>query len=124
MRLLVDENLSPRVAGRLAGADHDAVHVVDVGLGNTDDPVVLDWASTNGRVIVTADTDFGGLLAAGGGTWPSVVLLRSSDHLTPDEQADLLLTGLPLVADDLDAGAVVTLTRDRIRVRPLPIEDA
>lgn len=124
MRLLIDENLSPRVAGRLATADHDAVHVVDVGLGNTDDPVILDWASTNGRVIVTADTDFGGLLAAGGGTRPSVVLLRSSDHLTPDEQADLLLTGLPLVADDLNAGAVVTLTRDRIRVRLLPIDDA
>ncbi len=78
-------------------------------------------AATEDRVVVTSDADFGGLLALGGATLPSVVLLRSSDHLTPDEQSDLLLTALPLVVQDLEEGAVVSLTSERVRVRSLPI---
>ena len=121
MRLLVDENLSVRVSRRLADAGHDAVHVTEVGLGNTDDPAIFDWAADKSRIVVTSDADFGGLLALRGLTRPSVVLLRSSDHLTPDEQAELLLTALPLVARDLEEGAVVSLNSERIRVRSLPI---
>lgn len=55
MRLLVDENLSVRVARRLADADHDAVHVTEVGLGNTDDLVIFDWAADQSRIVVTSD---------------------------------------------------------------------
>lgn len=122
MRLLVDENLSYRVARRLTHADHDAVHVTDVGLANTDDPAIFDWATEQHRTVITSDADFGGLLAVSGATRPSVVLLRSSDHLTPDQQADLLLAALPLVANDLETGAVISLTPERIRVRSLPIQ--
>jgi hypothetical protein len=61
-------------------------------------------------VIVSADTDFGELLAAApGATRPSVVLLRSADRLTSDQQAALLTANLPVVADDLKAGAIVTI---------------
>jgi predicted nuclease of predicted toxin-antitoxin system len=35
MRLLVDENLSARVAERLSETGHDVVHVTSVGLGST-----------------------------------------------------------------------------------------
>ena len=71
-------------------------------------------------MIVSADSDFGELLAASrGATRPSVVLLRSADRLTPDEQAALLAANLPVVADDLEAGAVVTIARGRMRIRSL-----
>ena len=71
--------------------------------------------------MVTSDADFGGLLAVAGATRPSVVLLRSPDHLTPDEQAELLIAALPMVATDLEEGAVISLSRERVRVRSLPI---
>ncbi len=121
MRLLVDENLSIRVARRLADVGYDVVHVTEVGLGNTDDPVIFDWAAAEDRAVVTSDADFGGLLAVAGATRPSVVLLRSPDHLTPDEQAELLVAALPMVATDLEEGAVISLSRERVRVRSLPI---
>ena len=41
MRFLLDENLSYRVAAGLTAADHDAVHVGEIGLTSTDDAVVL-----------------------------------------------------------------------------------
>jgi predicted nuclease of predicted toxin-antitoxin system len=77
------------------------------------------WAS--GQVIVSADTDFGELLAVSGATRPSVVLLRSADRLTPGQQAAVLAENLPAVAAELDMGAAVSIARGRLRVRLLPV---
>jgi predicted nuclease of predicted toxin-antitoxin system len=121
MRLLIDENLSPRVARLLREAGHDAAHVTEVGLGNTDDAEILDAATDGARAIVTADTDFGALLAARGTSSPSVVMLRSSDHLTPDEQARLIVTVLVHVGDELAHGAIASATTGRVRLRNLPV---
>lgn len=121
MKLLVDENLSARVASMLRDAGHDAVHVTAVGLANTDDDVILRSAADTARTIVTADADFGALLALRGDRRPSVLMLRSSDRLTPDQQAKLILATLAHVGNELDDGAVASVTPERIRVRTLPI---
>ena len=121
MRFLVDANLSPVVAERLRAFGHDARHVVDVGLVVAPDPVILEYAAAHGSVIVSADADFGRLLAVGGHSLPSVVLLRSADHLTPPEQAAAVVAGLTQVREDLAAGAIVKIARGRIRVRRLPV---
>jgi hypothetical protein len=52
---------------------------------------------------------------------PSVVLLRSADHLTPAGQAELLVANLPAVIDELLCGAIVTFARGRACVRLLPV---
>jgi len=122
MRLLIDANLSPRVAAQLTEAGFDATHVADVGLLTAADGAILEYASANELVIISADTDFGEMLAASPGrVKPSVVLLRSADHLTPTEQASLLAVNLPSVADGLKAGALVSIARGRMRMRPLPV---
>jgi predicted nuclease of predicted toxin-antitoxin system len=122
MRFLVDANLSPRVAATLSSAGFESSHVADVGLLTAADQVILDYAAANGLVIISADTDFGELLALSrGAVRPSVVLLRSADRLTPGQQAALLGANLPVVADDLKTGALVTIARGRVRVRSLPI---
>ena len=50
MRLLVDENLSARIVGRLEAAKQDAVHVTAIGLGSTDDERILQAAADEARV--------------------------------------------------------------------------
>ena len=97
------------------------MHVADVGLVNADDSVILERAVAADEVIITADADFGMLLALGRHGRPSVVLLRSSDHLVPDEQTGLVLHAVDRVGNDLATGAVVSITPARIRVRPLPM---
>lgn len=57
MRLLVDANLSPRVAELLRADGHDAVHVRERGLQRAEDPEVADLAVTEERVLVSEDTD-------------------------------------------------------------------
>ncbi|MGH8895711.1 MAG: DUF5615 family PIN-like protein [Egibacteraceae bacterium] len=91
LRLLIDANLSPRVAARLRAAGHDVAHVADCGLVAASDDRILAAAAEDDRTIVSADADFGVLLALGGHERPSVVLLRSADQLAPAEQADLLV---------------------------------
>jgi predicted nuclease of predicted toxin-antitoxin system len=122
VRLLLDANLSPEVARRLKEAEHDAIHVSEIGLLSAPDPEIMEAAARERRVLLTADADFGALLALGSRATPSVVLLRSADHLRPSEQAELLAANLPLIAEDLEKGVIASLTRDRLRVRELPIE--
>ena len=121
MKLLLDANLSPEVARRLKEAGHNAIHVGDLGLLSAPDPEILQAAAKEGRVLLTADADFGALLALGSLASPSVLLLRSADHMRPPEQAELIVLNLPPIADDLERGAIASLTRDRLRVRELPI---
>jgi predicted nuclease of predicted toxin-antitoxin system len=122
VRLLIDANLSPRVAASLASAGFETIHVAEVGLLTASDEAIVQYAAAEGLVIVSADSDFGELLAASpGAVRPSVVLLRSADHLTPEQQASLLAANLPAVADGLNAGALVSIARGRLRIRPLPI---
>ena len=52
MKLLIDNALSPKVAMALRAVGHDAVHVGELGLGAAEDPVILERAAQDGRVLV------------------------------------------------------------------------
>lgn len=121
MRLLVDNALSPRVAAALAGDGHDVVHVRDRGLHAASDVELLELAREEGRVIVSADSDFGTLLALRDAQRPSFLLWRSRDRPSLEKQARAIASVIDQCRDDLDAGAVVVIDDERIRVRRLPI---
>jgi predicted nuclease of predicted toxin-antitoxin system len=124
VRFVVDANLSPRVAGYLRDGGHDAVHVAEVDLLFAADPVIMAWAREHRRVIISNDSDFGTLLAQQEAGGPSFVLFRQLQDRKADGLAALLLANLDTVADDLAAGAVVTITPRHLRVRALPIRRA
>ena len=121
MRFLVDANLSPRIAEILTSGGHNALHVRDVGLLTASDEKIMAHAQADDRVIVSADSDFATMLALGGLTVPSLIFLRSADHLAPTEQAALLLANLTTVTADLVAGSVFSLSTSHLRVRRLPL---
>ena len=121
MKLLVDQNLPPRLASLLVDAGHDAVHVRDLGLASAPDPDILDRAAAEGRIIISADTDFGALLAHRRATRPSVILVREIVGLTPEDMAERLTAQLPALAPHLSSGAILALTAGGARVRDLPL---
>ena len=57
MRLLADENFNGTILRGLMRRmpELDMVRVQDVGLRNTDDPEILEWAANEGRVLLTHD---------------------------------------------------------------------
>lgn len=121
MRLLVDSNLSHRVARQLRDAGFDATHVREHDLQHSTDITILQFAREQSMVVVSEDTDFGQLLAEERAATPSFVLLRTYEPLAPDEQVAVLVANLPAVQDDLERGAIVVVERHRIRVRQLPV---
>ena len=58
MRLLIDHNLSPSLTAILQDIYPDPIHVYAIGLEESDDVVVWEYARTNGLLIVTKDADY------------------------------------------------------------------
>ena len=76
MKFLIDNALSPIIAKGLRKAGFEAIHVRDIGLHSASDSVIFESAFKNEQIIVSADTDFGTLLALRQYSKPSVILLR------------------------------------------------
>jgi predicted nuclease of predicted toxin-antitoxin system len=57
LRLLSDEDFNGRIVRglRLRQSDLDIVRVQEVGLSGAPDPIVLEWAATEGRLVLTHD---------------------------------------------------------------------
>ena len=121
MKFLVDNAISPTVAEALRNAGHDAVHVRQYGLQAAADDEVFARASDEQRVLVSADTDFGTLLALRQGTRPSVILFRGSSPRRPTDQASILLANIEALQADLEEGCIAVIEPARLRVRRLPI---
>lgn len=124
MRFPVDNALSPALAALLTEAGHDGVHVRSLDLQHAQDIEIFESAAADGRVIVSADTDFGTLLAARSVRKPSVIQFRGPGSRKPDALARIVPTNLPQFAEALESGSIVTVEPSRIRLRALPIGSA
>lgn len=58
MKLLFDENLSPKLPGLLATLFPDSAHVRGCGLLGLPDEDVWEYARSNGFTIISKDADF------------------------------------------------------------------
>lgn len=109
------------MAESLRVAGHDAGHVCEYGMSRAADEDVFARAASEERVLVSADTDFGTLLAVRQEKRPSVILFRRASQRRPDVQAQLLCVNLPNVQTVLEAGAVVVLADPESRARVVPL---
>jgi predicted nuclease of predicted toxin-antitoxin system len=101
MRLLLDENISPALVGRLAEAGVYAQAVPHVGLAGRADHTVWKYALDNDFAVVTANArDFIELLNVP--AHPGLIVLRESG-LSRDEQWDRIRPVIESVTDSGDA---------------------
>jgi len=83
VKLLFDENLSARLAARLADLYPGSVHVHQCGLGSADDTAIWEYARTNGFSIVSKDSDFQERTILLGSP-PKVIWLRTNNCASED----------------------------------------
>jgi predicted nuclease of predicted toxin-antitoxin system len=120
VRFLVDNALSPLIAADLRQAGHNAVHIREIGLTSAADSLIFERAAAEDRVLVSADADFGTLLALRHSSKPSVILFRLENRGTPSHQSELLRLNLASLQDSLQQGCIAVLEDRRVRVRYLP----
>jgi len=120
MKLLVDMNLSPRWVSMLSDAGIAAVHWSTVGARNAPDAEIMAYAAAHDYVVLTHDLDFGAILAATQGEKPSVVQIRAED-VSPHVIGSPVVSALRQMAEELKAGALVTVDPNRTRLRVLPL---
>jgi predicted nuclease of predicted toxin-antitoxin system len=81
LRLLVDENLAPRLASDLADLFPNSIHVSAIHLGSTPDTAIWEHAKAHGFTFLTKDKDFGSLSLAWGAP-PKVILVQTGNCST------------------------------------------
>lgn len=122
MKLLVDMNLSPRWVEALSHAGIAAHHWSAVGVGNAPDAEIMAYARAHDYVVLTHDLDFGAILAATHGHKPSVVQIRSAE-LSPNIIGNQVVAALKQMADEIEAGALLTIEPGKTRLRVLPLQN-
>ncbi len=107
VRLLADENIKNQLIRGLLrrNPEIDIVRVQDAGLAGADDIAVLDWASREGRVLVTFDVatmpDAAYKRVSEGLPMPGVVAIPWSTSLSQAIE-DLLLLAEASLPDELE----------------------
>jgi len=76
MRFLVDAQLPPALARWLASQNHEAQHVVDIGMAGASDTAIWEKATSTKSVIITKDEDFAQRRNLHNGPYPAIVWLR------------------------------------------------
>ena len=120
MKFLADMGISPRVVEELRQKGYDAVHLSDEHLHRMVDGDILEKACRENRILLTHDLDFGELLAASGENLPSVIIFRLKDMRAANVNRHLfsILKGH---LEPLKAGAVLSVSEQKVRIRVLPI---
>jgi predicted nuclease of predicted toxin-antitoxin system len=75
MKLLADAHISRQLTGYLSGLGHDVLHVATLS-PRMSDSAILKRAAMEGRIVITADKDFGELCFRRLLPCAGVVLLR------------------------------------------------
>lgn len=120
MKLLLDQGLPRSAAAHLGASGIDALHVGDVGLSRADDLEIIEYARREGLIVVTLDADFHALMALSGARGPSVIRIRI-EGLKGDALARLLTDVITDSRAQLEDGALVSVTRQRVGLRKLPL---
>ncbi len=86
MKLLFDQNLSPKLADRLADLFPGSAHVQSAGLDRASDDQVWEHARANGFGIVSKNEDYNNLSVVRGSP-PKVIWLQLGNYTTARVEA-------------------------------------
>lgn len=115
IKILTDENISPKVVGFLRDIGLDVLDVKEHGWYGHTDEALLDIAYREHRFVLTHDSDFGTLAVNKGNPYFGILYLRLKN---------LRSTNVIKVCDhvfrknlDVSSGTILVIEETRIRIR-------
>lgn len=117
LKLLTDENISPKVVSFLRDNGFDVYDVKESGLQGTTDQKLISLAYGQQRFIVTHDSDFGTLAINNNHPCYGIIYLRL--NLPAAANVISVLSILCKMNHDFSPGTVLVLDEHRMRVRQL-----
>jgi len=115
MKFLVDAQLPRRFCHWLREGGHDAVHTLDLALGNrTPDSDIMRIADVEGRIVVTKDDDFvqSFLLK----NCPQRLLLVATGNISNTALEQLISRVLPTVIESFEKACYVEINHHLVVV--------
>jgi predicted nuclease of predicted toxin-antitoxin system len=113
-KFLIDNALSPIFSKQLKDYGHNVIHVREINMHKCSDEEIFDFAQKEERIIVSADTDFGTIIALRNERFPSIIIFRRTGNRKPLEQAALLISNLEQIEASLKKGSIVIIEDNRI----------
>lgn len=120
MKFLIDNNLSPKLAGSISAFGFECLHVKNIDKQNATDQEIFEFAFENNFIIITADTDFGYLLSRWNRNLPSVILFRFFSY-NPTTQLSAIKVIIDNHSSELTNGSLILIEPEKIRIRTLPL---
>ena len=104
MKLLFDQNLSPKLVARLADLFPGSAHVLALNLDSSPDEDVWEFARLNGYVVVSKDEDYNALSVLRGNP-PKVIWLQLGNCTTAEVETEFRLRFADIEAFEIDTSA-------------------
>ena len=121
MKFLLDVCAASRALHTaLTDLGHDVLSAHDL-FPRASDETLLALAQEETRILITEDKDFGELVFLRGLPHPGIVRLV---EMTQVERADAMRFLIERYADAMQDGAIIVVTRKRVRIRSARITEA
>ncbi len=116
MKFKIDENLPVDIAELLRKARHDAVTILDQGLGGKDDHLIIEACKRENRVLITLDTDFADIRNYPPQKYKGFIVLRTQKQ---DKQhiIDLFKKTIQLLEKESIVNNLWIVEETRVRIR-------
>ena len=92
-------------------------------MSNATDRQILEYARDEQRIVITLDSDFHAILAVENLDSPSVVRIRQ-EGLRGPELAELVEIIWSRIGQQLEKGAMATITEKAMRIRKIPLNES
>jgi predicted nuclease of predicted toxin-antitoxin system len=110
MNFLVDAQLPRRLVSRLREAGHQAIHTLDLPLGNrTPDSIINEPSVREGYIVITKDADFVNSFHLH--RRPHKLLLISTGNIRNSELESLFISNLESIASGFDQFSFIEINR-------------
>jgi predicted nuclease of predicted toxin-antitoxin system len=119
MKFLTDQDVYATTVRLLSGLGHDVVTASQLGFAQAEDSVLLQASQTQGRIFVTRDRDFGGIVFLRG-AGRGVMYLRMLPSMRNAVHAELERV-LSLYAEQQLRDSFVVIEPARHRIRKLAV---